>query len=339
MYDGYDSDEGSTGMSEEKVNRLRRIENVKRVAPIETSTPAIPWAYRPMIGSEGIRRGGYIDSDRCREAMLALDKALLDYKIPSPELPKIVEVEQGAVVDILPADGVVESPGGSRVCTLPVAICEKLNTGRVLEPAEFVKLISVVKTHEERFVESKVFDCFSAPWDCFLNSLMTSRVLREVIKRGLATDAFYIVNGLRARLNMEVATVLTKSNVFKYTFMRIFDNAPSMDKIMRAIRKGKFDSVAQTDKFLGRVKSLKELIDSVLLNAEHYSVFLPTYITAAQRQLPLRGDNLLGYQGDDLRPMPGGWKRAIENYSSSVTSSKGYSPSTVGGRMVESRGH
>jgi len=98
---------------------------------------------------------------------------------------------------------------------------------------------------------------------------------------------------------------------------------------MRAIRKGKFQNIAQTNRFLARVKSLKELVDAVLLNAETHNVYLPNYITAAQRHIPLRGENVLGYQGDGLRPMPSSWRKAIIG---------DYNTSTTGGKVIESRG-
>lgn len=73
---------------------------------------------------------------------------------------------------------------------------------------------------------------------------------------------------------------------------------------MHAIRKGKFDKVAQTDGFINRVKLLKGLIDQVLLDAEANNVFLPNYITYAQRNLPIRGGSVLGYEGEDVHAMP-----------------------------------
>jgi len=60
-----------------------------------------------------------------------------------------------------------------------------------------------------------------------------------------------------------------------------------MDEMMSAIRRGKFVGIAQSEAFIARVVQLKYWIDCVLIKAEEHGVFLPTYVTAAQRTLPI----------------------------------------------------
>jgi len=314
MNEGYDSEEEikDPRFGKKPVIRLRRVENVQRehvpeVPRIET----IPWAFRPLEGAEGLRRGGYIDSQRCRDALRALEANLLEYRVPHVTAVEVIETSEGSVSPIVHGSGDVESPGGSVVCTLPVGICEKLNTGTKLTGSEMVKLVFCARDNVDRFVGSKLFDCFSNPWDSILGSLHSETVLKEVVVRGVASDAFLLVDRMRGRFSLELKSVLANSHVFRKTFAGLFAMTPSLDKVMRAIKLGRFDAVAQTDAFIARVRVIKEMIDSVLIYAESQNVYLPTHITSAQRALPLRGKEILGYEGSSVREMPKKWARQL----------------------------
>lgn len=308
MDDGYDSEE-ERGDSRYKagVARLRRIPDVvPRALEEPPRQRRIPWEYRPggESGSD-VRHGGFIDSERCRQALLEMENSLLEYHVQQRVEMSVVEETEGSVVPVvIEGLGDVESPGGTVVCSLPVKICESLNLGRTLRSDEFLKLASAARVDVEKFVGSKLFDCFSGPWESILRSLNEENVIHEVVKSGVATDVYAMVDKMRSRFSVELVSVLASSNVFKRRFLKVFSSSPSMDDMMRAIRKGKFDGVAQTDAFIDRVKLLKELIDMTLLAAESRNVYLPTYITSAQRALPLRGDGRLGYVGGGIVPMP-----------------------------------
>jgi len=101
-------------------------------------------------------------------------------------------------------------------------------------------------------------------------------------------------------------------------FLRVFSKAPSVRSVMKAISRGKFDGVAQTSGYIKRVKGLKEKIDQVLVYADMQGIYLPTYVTSAQRALPLHGKAVLGYVGEGLEPMSGTWRRALGEGTSGV---------------------
>jgi len=207
------------------------------------------------------------------------------------------------VVSVIEAD--VESPGGTVVCTLPVSITQKLNVGNVLEPDEFTQFLVAYRSVRNRFVTSRLFDAFAGPWESTLRSLVDDRVVEVVVRSGLAPDAYELVDQLRARFSRELCSVLAQSHVFKRRYMMVFSKAPSTDTLMRKIRDGQFDGIAQTGAFIKRVVLIKGMIDSVLLKAESHNVYLPTYITAAQRGLPLRPRvPLVGVEGFGMSAMP-----------------------------------
>lgn len=308
--DGYDSEEERDDSRFKSCEaRLRRIPDVvPRVLAEPVRQRRIPWEYKPAGEVfESPRFGGFIDSERCRQALLEMERSLLEYAVDVSVKMDVLEKEEGTVVPIVVESfGEIESPGGNVVCSLPVKVCESLNLGQTLRSDEFLKLAYAAKSDVDRFVASKLFDCFSGPWESILNSLLEEKVIHDVVKTGLATDVYAMVDKMRSRFNVELVSVLAQSNLFKSRFLKVFSRVPSMDEMMTAIRKGKFDGIAQTGAFLGRVKYLKELIDGVLLAAEGRNVFLPSYITRAQRALPLRGDARLGYVGDEMVRMPVG---------------------------------
>jgi len=244
--------------------------------------------------------------------LLELEKSLLDFAVQHKVIETVVEEDEGTVVPVVTEGfGEVESPGGSVVCTLPVRICESMNMGKVLNSTEFIRMASAARADVDRFVASKLFDCFSGPWDSILMSLLNDRVVHDIVKGGLARDVYLMVDKMRGRFSLELVSVLANSNIFKKRYYRVFTKVPSMDDLMRAIRRGKFDEIAQTDGFIERVKDLKEMIDKVLLAAERQRIYLPTYITNAQRNIPLRGGQILGYVGEGVQPMPNGISKRL----------------------------
>jgi len=137
-----------------------------------------------------------------------------------------------------------------------------------------------------------------------MRSLLDDSVVEKVVRKGYSVDAYELVNKLRARFSMEVCSVLSQSHIFKRRFMKVFTAIPSTDSLMQSIKHGKFNGVAQSDKFLERVKFIKELIDRTLIRAETQNVYLPAYITSAQRSLPIRGNAPLGVLGNEYARMP-----------------------------------
>jgi len=86
--------------------------------------------------------------------------------------------------------------------------------------------------------------------------------------------------------------------------LRLFPVPPSITKLMNAIWNGEFDGIAQTKAFFERVALLKHKIDMVYLLAETRHVYLPKYITSAQRGVPMSGATPLGTVGQQLDMMP-----------------------------------
>lgn len=313
--DGYDSDEESrdSRFSKPRV-ALRRIED-RPLPPIPTveTIRAIPWEYRSEESNSAPRIGGFINSDRCRQALVELERMLIGYQVPIPAVTEVIEEDGGSVTPVH-ADGYgsVESPGGSVVCSLPVKICEKMNLGQELTSKEFLKLATAARADVDRFVASKLFDAYAGPWQSILNSLLSDDVVQTVVKKGVASDMYSMVDKMRVRFNIELCSILANSHVFKKTFLKIFRRIPTADDVMREIKNGRFDRVAQTDGFIARVKYLKTLIDEVLLYAEKQSFFLPTYITNSQRSMPVHGTNRLGILGENVYSMPGAVQKAIK---------------------------
>jgi len=315
--DGYDSDgDGRDSRYPEHVHALRRIQD--RSVKALTAPQVVenrPWGYSdPRLhappGPE--RRSGIIlESERLKEAMRELEAMTIDFRVTAAALPE--REVQGELVNAIIVEGIgeVHSPGGSLLCELPARICEKMNTGRPLQGDELALVVQRASAEIARFSASTLFDCLAGPWESVLRSLHDDAVIRYIVRKGIYVQTYQLVDCLRARFSVEVPNILAQSHLFKRTFMRIFVRPPSVNKLMRAVREGKFDGVAQTSKFLDRVREIKNWIDMALLAAETHSVFLPTYITAAQRAMPLQAPSALGTVGRDLQPMPGRIANAV----------------------------
>jgi len=185
--------------------------------------------------------------------------------------------------------------------------------GVALEAVEFLDTLSVVREDMDRFVFSKLFDCFSGPWDSFLNTLMLEENVLLIKRKGAYVDTYAIVQRLQNRFSVELMNALKRSNLLKRRFFKVFLRNPSTEKLMMEIRNGSFSGIAQTDGFISRVKYLKDLLDQVLLVADRCGVFLPNHITEAQRALPLRGVAPLGVLGVDYIPPKGVVQNALQN--------------------------
>jgi len=88
--------------------------------------------------------------------------------------------------------------------------------------------------------------------------------------------------------------------------MNLFPRAPSVRSLMDAIWNGEFGDVAQTQGFFDRVKYLRHCIDKVYLLAETRNVYLPEYITSAQKGVVVARSTPLGVVGRQLELMPSG---------------------------------
>jgi len=307
--DGYDSpEEEEDPRFRSGVMRLRRIVDKELPVIEQPRVETRGWFYDSTKVVRD-RRSGVVDFPaRIREGLKDLDVMASNYVVPVSTGIDIVEGQGVGVVKF----GSVESPGGSEVCELPLAICQRMNVGKKLKAEDFMIVAAAARREPERFVASKLFDCFSGPWDSVLDSLMDPEVVGKVVLSGMASDVFGLVNLLRRRHGIEVNSVLAKSHVFTKSYLRVFKGyKPSVDSLFRAIKAGTFDRVAQTEGFISRVKDLKTSIDKVLLFAETNGVYLPSYITDAQRGLPLRGVAPLGVLGGNLTRMPGEVARTL----------------------------
>jgi hypothetical protein len=280
----------------------RVVERVKGEVEQPVTVP-IPWTYSASgYVPPGRRSGGEIDVSRFAEAIAELESSLFDYVVPPSPGLEVTDAGVGLVKS--GETGRVESPGGSVICQFPLEVCQKLNVGENLNVDEMVVFVAAARDSPQRFATSKLFDCFSGPWDSVLYSMQVMPTVLGLKKRGFASDAYMLIDYLRRRFSMEVCTVLSRSNVYEKKFLRFFKRNPSTDELMEAIKKGSFDSVAQSKGFLDRVRHIKTQIDNVLLFAEEAGMFLPGYITAAQRGLAIRGITPVGVLGEGMRSMP-----------------------------------
>jgi len=308
---------------------LRRVTSYRRRYKELPPPPVlqVPWTYRGPLQEEqeNKRYGGHIDKHRMIEAIQDLDRHLIGYEIPALS---VVEIDSPtgprAVVELPPVRpvGVVESPGGTEICTLPAVICDKLNQGMTLNPEDMMELLVAVKLDPRRFAISRLFDSLAGPWESVLLSLLRDDVVKKLALHGTHAEAYELVNNLQMRFAFELTSILSNSNVFKKTHWGLFRSPPSVDRMMRAIKKGSYNSVAQTDGFLNRVMQVKEWLDRVLIFAEKYNIYLPTYITAAQRNLPIRGVNVLGVLGDDVVPVSSHIRNKLSGGSSQIVSAR-----------------
>jgi hypothetical protein len=281
--DGYDSGDEAKGRFAASPRRLRRIEEAPPVAP-EAPVYTTPWSYQAIADVPQRRRDGrYIDTDRFKEAIAAMEASLSDYQVPNNDAVLSPKPGTDSVAFELPELGVVESPGGSTVCILKADVCRSMNLGQVLEADGLLDVVRATKGVEDKFIASRLFDSFSGPWESILRSLDQERVLRKIVMDGEATQAFSLVDRLRSRFGVELTHVLANSNVSKRKFLKVFKRTPTVDSVMRAITRGDFSNISQTETFFRRVVLIKTLIDRVLLYAESQNVYLPNHISASQR--------------------------------------------------------
>lgn len=314
--DGFESDaeETDSRFAPKRMQR-RRIENPVYQPPQLTIPADVPsrWAYTGLMdqSQQMPRRAGMLfDKEKFEEAFLALEATLNDYKPPSV-MPEVVDTAEGTVAVV--ESGIVESPGGSTVCTLDAKVCQKMNMGQVLEPGELLKVVGTVKDNLYAFVGSKLFSCYAGPWESILRTLTDTQTVVHITRVGAYTDVYAMINHMSKRFSSELIHVLAKSYVFKRKFARFFRRRPTTDKLMRAIKDGTFNQVAQTDAFIDRVKLLKGLLDRVLLTAEEANVYLPNMITSAQRGLPIQGHAPLGVYGRELTLQPRGIQSVLDD--------------------------
>jgi len=149
-----------------------------------------------------------------------------------------------------------------------------------------------------------------------LLSFLDDGVVAEVVRKGVHAYAYKLVDALRDRFSVEVCSALAGSNLYQRSFARLFRRTPSVDELMKEINRGRFNGIAQSEGFINRIRNIKELIDRVLLAAESKNVYLPTYITSAQRGLAIRGNVPLGVAGEGMVPMP----RSVGSYLTSSSS-------------------
>jgi len=158
--------------------------------------------------------------------------------------------------------------------------------------------VNAFRAHDKALVTSRLFDCFGNAWDSILLSLLDDELLQGIVECGFATFAYEMVARMNNRFSYEFVAVAKSSNVFKRKFFGLFAVSPTTDQIMMAVRAGKFKGLAQTDAFINRVMTLKTCIDEVLVRAQSFNIYLPMYITQAQRTLPIHGRTPLGSLAD-----------------------------------------
>jgi len=288
----YESDDGIAGST------LRRLRRPERRALPQIATTEVVYVDPGLrfdgmtVGGEGRRHARVMDKERLREALVAMEHALRTGTTePAPVVP--VETEEGSVAQL--EMGMVNSPGGTLVCELPMRTCETMNEGRVLSTSQFMSLLRRVKGIEGPFVASRFFDSFAGPWESFLRSLVDGNTLAMVKKRGEWTLAFDLVEKLRQRFDIEMVNVLAQSNLTRTLVERIFRKAiPKASVLMKAIDKGSFDRYTHSRRFFDRVKLLRMLLDRALVDAESVGVFLPNMISDAQRAIAYGTQPIVG---------------------------------------------
>lgn len=270
---------------------VRRVDNDKRLG----------WSYvasevNEDMGGRGSRRAVVLPRDRFTEAMKGLCKVVDSYAVPKPPVD-FVEVSGGYIGQVkLPALSAVESPGGSLICEIPGELAKSLNTGRELSVSETKELVQIYRVHGRRLVASRLFDCYGHAWSAVYQAFMSTEVVNELMVAGLQTYAYEFLGYLGTRFSMELDGVVAKSNVYKRVFLNLFSVKPTTDQILRAIHRGKFDAIAQSEAFLDRVRCLKGWHDRCLLVAERCGVYLPHHFTAAQFTLPIHGATPIPHQ-------------------------------------------
>lgn len=279
----YESDDGIAGSTLRRLKRPEKRE-LPKLVPVEA--PVMDYGFRlegPLIDGQGRRHARIMDKERLREALVSMEAALRTGEInPSPVTP--VETEEGTVAQV--EVGLVNSPGGTLVCELPMQICETMNDGRVLGTKDFMTLLRRVKGIEGPFVTSRFFDSFAGPWESYLQSLVDAKTLTTVKRKGEWTLAFDIVDKLRRRFDIEMVNVLAQSNLTRNFVERLFRKAtPKASSLMKAIHQGSFSRFTLSHRFFERVKLLRSLLDRALVEAEAVGVYLPQMVSDAQRAM------------------------------------------------------
>lgn len=248
------------------------------------------------------RMGHFSFSDRVKESLREITAMLDNYETPDSPLEAETGDDPDTPVEVY---GCVESPGGSTVCTLPARICVQMNEGKSLCPEDMLEVVRTSKGCAVDFAASRCFDALSGPWESVLRSLQSDSVIDLIRRKGEATPAFEIVDLLRKRFDNELTTVLSRSNLYKGRFAKIFPRSkPDIATVMTSIKAGKFKGIAQSEGYFLRVRLIKEMIDDVLLKAESKGFFLTGYITDAQRSRYVGANGMPSTTGRLAYPPP-----------------------------------
>jgi len=273
--------------------RLRRVRSYEKLPerievprPNGWTLPAIQ--ANAEMGGQGTRSGVVLNQERMREALIEMNATLGNYYPREAGLDP-VPTPTGVRAEVVLPKGDVESPGGTVVCEMSGELCRLLNSGRMLGIDEVIELVQLFRMHGNSVVMSRVFDCFGHAWTAVLKALQNDFVVGALIAAGLSSQTYEMLHRLSGRFTFELVTVAKNSNVYKKRYMRIFKVAPTMDKLMRAVKAGKFRGMAQSDAFLDRVVEVKQWLDESLVVAERNGVYLPHLVTEAQRVLPVQG--------------------------------------------------
>lgn len=280
--------------------RLRRVRSFEKAAVVVQSPKVEEWSYAATklntdLGGAGSRRAVEIPRTRFEEAIVAMKGVLPSYVVPSSGI-NIVESRDGTVgtLELVSRDMVVESPGGSTICTMPARVCEKLNEGHVLTYDELVVLTDVFREYGNRVVASRLFDGYSTPWTSFLLTLHNEEVVSRVVHRGLSTAVYGLLGALYARYETELVATANSSHVLRKKFLKLFSFRPTAMQVVEAMHRGKFTEIAQSKSFIARVLQLKQWMDHAYVIAEKHCVYLPHFVTNAQRTLPIHAQTALG---------------------------------------------
>jgi hypothetical protein len=169
--------------------------------------------------------------------------------------------------------------------------------GKILSEEDFFQVLDAFRVHGRKLVMSKLFDGFSNPWDSILGAFFDPGIVARITRAGLSPHAYGMVGMMASRFRFELLSVVKTSNVLRRQYLYLFKRTPSMDQLMREMRAGKFNGLAQTDGFIARILHIKRTLDDVLIDAERQNFYLPYHITEAQRTLPIHPKTRVGNVG------------------------------------------
>jgi hypothetical protein len=311
--DGYDSD-----------SPLNMASPVRLRKAVEKPLPEVPRIEMPERGGFRLdrlpdlpadkRSACILDKTRMREALEAMERSLISGKVVAPVVES-VESEDGkmAQVEIV---GVVNSPGGSVVCELPVQTYETMNEGRALEVVPFMDLLARTREIAPGFVGSRLFDGFAGPWESFLRTACDPYVLAAVRRSGEWSGVYTVVERLRARFDFELVNVLVQSNVTRSLVAKLFGRGPPRpSKLVAEIAKGKFDRFGQSKGFFRRVQFVRALLDRSLVSAEEAGCYLPNMVSQAQRSLRMGLPQVVGAGSGSWHPVVGARPLSHDGYT------------------------